>query len=132
VPVQLKFTGIYKLFYGFQVSGDYQYASGQAVTETYTLTPAILGQTLHQSQTVIVVSSGPIRLQATNLSNIRLLRPTHFHDRYVLTPEFDIYNLSNSASITAVNQSVNNSSLALNPTTMMYPRLFKVGAKFEF
>jgi len=132
VPIQVKFSGIYKLPYKFEVAGGWQYASGQPVTETYTLTSAILGQTLHQSQTITVVPSGPIRISPTNLVDLRFARPTHFKDRYTIKPEFDIYNLTNSAAITAVNQSLNNSSLTLNPTTIMPPRLFKVGAQFEF
>jgi hypothetical protein len=132
VPLQVKFAGIYKLPYKFEAAGDWQYASGQPVTETYTLTSAILGQTLHQSQTITAVPSGPIRISPTNLTDFRISRPTHFKDRYTLKPEFDIYNLTNSAAVTAVNQSLNNPTLTLNPTTILPPRLFKVGAQFEF
>jgi hypothetical protein len=132
VPVQLKLAGVYKLPYKFEVSGDYQHASGQPLTQTYTLSTAILGQALHQSQTITVTPSGPIRLPETNLTDIRFSRPTKFRDRYTLKPEFDIYNLTNSAAVTAVNQSLNNASLSLNPTTILPPRLFKVGAQFEF
>lgn len=132
VPVQLKFAGTYNLPHSVVVAGSFQHASGQAVTETYTLSSAILGRTLNQSQVVTVVPSGPIRLSETNLADIRISRPTRFHDRYVLKPEFDVYNLTNSAAITAVNQSLNNAALTLNPSTIMPPRLFKVGAQFEF
>jgi len=64
--------------------------------------------------------------------DLRIARPMKFHDRYNLKPEFDIYNLTNSAAVTAVNQSVNNPTLTLNPTTIMPPRLFKVGMEFTF
>jgi outer membrane receptor protein involved in Fe transport len=132
VPLQLKIAGIYKLPYGFEFSGDYQHGSGIPVTETYTLSTAIIGQTLHQSQTIIAVPSGPVRLSAQNLSDIRIARPMKFHDRYTLKPEFDVYNLNNSAAVLSVNQSLNNAALTLNPTTIMPPRLFKVGAEFTF
>lgn len=132
IPLQLKFAGTYKLPYSFELAGSFQHATGAAVTETYTLSSAIIGQTLHQSQTITVVPSGSIRLSDTNLADLRLSRPTKFHDRYTLKPEFDVYNLTNSAAVTAVNQSVNNPSLTLKPTTIMPPRLFKVGAEFTF
>jgi hypothetical protein len=42
-----------------------------------------------------------------------------------------MYNLTNSAAATAVNQSVNSATF-LNPTTILPPRLFKVGIRFDF
>jgi hypothetical protein len=110
-PLQLKFTGIYKLPYKFELAGDFQHAVGPAVTETYTLSTAILGQALHQSQTIIAVPSGPIRLSDINLTDFRIDRPIRFKERYEFKPEFDIYNLTNSAAVVSVNQSLNNSSL---------------------
>ena len=47
-------------------------------------------------------------------------------------PVEEAYNLTNSAAVVSVNQSVNNAALALNPTAILPPRLFKVGASFEF
>jgi hypothetical protein len=39
--------------------------------------------------------------------------------------------LNNSAAVTAVNSSVN-SALFLNPSTVLPPRIFKVGLKVDF
>ncbi len=132
VPLQLKFAGLYKLPYKFELAGDFQHAGGPAVTQTYTLSTAIIGQTLHQSQSVVVYPSGPIRLSDINLSDLRIDRPIHFGERYTFKPEFDVYNMTNSAAIVSVNQSVNNAALRLNPTAILPPRLFKVGAEFTF
>lgn len=132
LPIQLKFSGLYQFPYRFEVSGDYQYASGAPITETLTLSSTILKQTLHQSQTIIATPSGPIRLSPTNLADIRIARPIQFKDRYSFKPEFDIYNLTNSDATTAENQSLNNPALTLNPTTILPPRLYKVGAQFQF
>jgi outer membrane receptor protein involved in Fe transport len=131
-PVQLKFSGVYKLPYRFDLSGDFQHATGSPVTETYTLSTAIIGQTLHQSQSIIALPYGSIRLSDINLSDLRIARTIKFKDRFTFKPEFDVYNLTNSAAITAVNQSLNNSSLSQNPTTVLPPRLYKIGAQFEF
>ncbi len=132
-PFQAKFAMIYNLPYKINLSGNFQHATGYPVEETYSVTSTTLGQTLTQvSQTIVTTPSGPIRLSNINLLDLRLSRVITFHDRYNLQPEFDMYNSTNSAAVTAVNQSINNPALALNPTTVLPPRLYKVGMQFKF
>lgn len=132
-PVQFKGTSVYSLPYGFQVSGDYQHATGFPIQQQYTVTSAILGQPLTQvSQNILVAPFGSKRLPSVNLMDVRFSKLIKLGERWNFRPEFDVYNLTNSSAVTAVNISFNNPALANNPTTVLPPRLMKVGLKVDF
>jgi hypothetical protein len=77
------------------------------------------------------VPSGSLRLPAVNLLDLRVSKMITIKERYKLRPEFDIYNLTNSGAVVAVNTSVNSANF-LNPSTILPPRLYKVGLQFDF
>ncbi len=128
----LKIAGTYNLPYGIVASGNFQHLTGYPEQSQYTVTSAILGQTLTQSsQTIYIAPSGSLRLPSVNILDLRFSKIFKIKERYSLQPEFDMYNLTNSAAVTSVNQSVN-SAYFLNPTAILPPRLFKVGLRFDF
>ncbi len=134
-PVQFKIAGTYKLPWGFQISGDFQHSTGYPIEELYTVTSAALpkGNTLTQvSQPIVVAPFGPNRLPNVNLLDARFSKIFAFGERWRVQPELDVYNFTNSSAVQAVNISVNNPALALNPTTILPPRLLKVGLKVDF
>jgi outer membrane receptor protein involved in Fe transport len=132
-PVQLKLASVYQLPKGFEVSGNFQHATGFPYAMSYSYTTAILGTTLNQTtQSVVVAPAGANRLPDFNLLDMRLANNIKWHDRYTFKPEFDVYNLNNSAAVQSVNQSYNSAALARNPTAVLPPRLFKVGIQFLF
>ena len=131
-PVILKLGGTYRLPWGIMAAMNFQHVTGYPAEAQYTVTSAILGRTLTQSsQTMYILPSGSQRLPAVNLLDLRLSKIIAFNERYSLQPEFDMYNLTNSSAYAAVNTSVN-AAAYLNPTTILPPRLFKVGLKFNF
>jgi hypothetical protein len=130
--VIFKLGGTYDLPWGIVASGNFQHLTGYPEEAQYTVTSAILGSTLTQSsQTMYLVPSGQMRLPGVNILDLRFSKIWSFRDRYKVQPEFDIYNLTNSAAATAVNQSVNSATF-LNPTAILPPRLFKVGLRIDF
>ena len=132
-PVIFKLGGTYNLPWGVVLSSNFQHVSGYPEWATYTVTSAILGQTLTQnSQLMYIEPSGFNRLPSLNLWDMRFAKEFRLRDRYKIQPEFDIYNLNNSAAVQSVNQSANAGALFLNPTSVLPPRLFKVGLEVLF
>jgi hypothetical protein len=156
-PFQLKLSGVYKLPKGFDLSTNYQYVVGYALADTLSVSSAYMptGVKLTQgSQTILTSPYGSHRLTNTDIWNVRLTREFHFRDRYKLQPEFDVYNLTNSdsvqsqntamgsifpttvaaaANLCSVSTSINcTQNVWRNPASVLPPRLFKVGAQFQF
>ncbi|MBZ5605535.1 MAG: TonB-dependent receptor [Acidobacteriia bacterium] len=133
VPLVFKMGGTYDLPWHLVFSTNFQHATGFPLYAGYTVTSAILGQTLTQnSQTIYVAPSGFQRLPSWNVWDVRFSRIFKIRERYSFEPEFNIYNLNNSSAVQGVNQSVNAGSLFLNPTSVLPPRLFEVGLRILF
>jgi hypothetical protein len=131
-PIIFKAGGTYNLPWGIVLAPNFQHVTGYPEEGQYTVNSAILGSTLTQSsQTLYIVPSGSLRLPAVNLLDLRVSKMITIKERYKLRPEFDIYNLTNSGAVVAVNSSVNSANF-LNPSTILPPRLYKVGLQFDF
>ena len=133
VPFLFKAGGSYQFPLGIVFSTNFQHSTGFPLYAAYTVTSAILGQTLTQaSQTVYAEPSGYQRLPSWNVWDVRISKEFVVKERWNFEPQFNIYNLGNSAAVQAENQSVNAGSLFLNPTSVMPPRLFEVGLWVRF
>lgn len=130
-PFQLKLAAVYKLPKNFEVSGNFQHASGFPYNITYSFTPANTPGLAQSTQAVTISPAGASRLPDFNLLDVRFSYDTKIHDRYSIKPEFDIYNLNNSSAWQSVNQSANATTVR-NPTAVLNPRLFKVGIMAQF
>ncbi len=132
-PIIFKLGGTYNLRWGIVLSGNFQHVTGYPINQTYTVNTAILGSTLTQSsQAIRLAPAGDKRLPSVNMLDLRISKTIRIGERWKLQPEFDAYNLNNSGAYTAVNESVNAGTLFLNPTTVLSPRLFKVGMRADF
>jgi len=132
IPVIFKLGGTYDLPWGIVFSTNYQHLTGAPEYASYSVTSAILGQTLTQnSQTIYVEPSGFKRLSALNEWDVRFSKIIRLRERFQLEPELNIYNLTNASTVTAVNQSAN-STLFLNPTAVLPPRVFELGLRIKF
>ena len=132
-PYNFKIGGTYKLPWKFVMSGNLQHVSGYPILQQYTVNSSILGSTLIQSsQLIYLAPNGDKRLPAVNLVDLRFSRDFRIGERWKIQPQFDIYNLNNSAAVTSVNQSASSLALFLNPTAVLPPRIFKVGLRADF
>ena len=147
--ILFKLGGIIDVWKGITFAPNFQHYTGYPETASYTVTSAILaanlgsGQTLTQNtQNIFVEPPGWKRLPSANLLDLRISKIWTLHEHYRLEPEFDIYNLTNAGLVTAVQTSVTAGtatagtgsvgSLFLNPTSVIPPRLFKLGFRFDF
>ncbi len=149
-PVIFKLGGTYVLPWKITFAANYQHVSGYPEIASYSLTTAILRAVtgnnslslVQPSQAIYAAAPGFQRLPSVNLVDVRFSRTFSVKERWKFEPEFDIYNLGNVATVTAVNTSVTAGtatagtgsigSLFLNPTSVMPPRLFKVGLRIDF
>jgi len=135
--------------YGVVIAGNFQHVTGYPVVPTYSVTQAILtaqdpGVTLTQGTqgSIYMAESGQYRLPAVNLTDIRISRTFTYKERYKFEPEFDMYNMFNQGTVIAQNASLTAGtatngtgrigSLFLNPTSVITPRLWKIGLRFDF
>ena len=147
--ILFKAGGIVDLWKGITLAPNFQHYTGYPEVATYTVTTAILQANLGSSQTltqntqnIFAEPPGFKRLPSANLTDLRLAKIFSFHERYRLEPEFDIYNMFNAGLVTAVNTSVTAGTatagtgsvgtLFLNPTSVIPPRLYKLGLRFDF
>ncbi|HEV2385742.1 MAG TPA: TonB-dependent receptor [Candidatus Acidoferrales bacterium] len=131
-PYEFKMAGTYRFPLGFEFSGDFQHVSGYPRQVTYTVTSKIDPGLTQVSQTIQLVPQGVLRLPNVNLADVRFSRIFSFKDRLKVQPEFDIYNLGNSGAATGAGSSANNLTLLGNPSSILQPRLYKVGIKVDF
>ena len=134
----LKFAGSYELPWGIQTSATYQNAAGPSISSNWTATNTAiapgLGRNLSAGATATKVVSliRPQTVFGDRMNQIDL----RFTKRFTLrsTARFainaDFYNLTNNNWI--IGYTANYGSNFLRPTQVLSPRLFKIGARFDF
>ncbi len=103
---------------------NYQHYTGYPIRPTNVYTGFSQG-----SETVALA---PSTLSEPNVDNasLRISRPITFRDRYHLEPTLDLYNITNSNSITS--KVATYGSNFLKPVDLINPRIVKLGMKFSF
>ncbi len=81
------------------------------------------------SQTVPLSQRGDERLDNVTLIDLRLSRPFKFGSRS-FTPQFDIFNITNAATVVNQNAAVGNTYLAASE--ILAPRIIRVGFSVDF
>ncbi len=121
-----KLSGTYEAPWGISLSPNYQYYTG------YPLLPTNVFTGLNQgSETVSLLPRGGIRLPNISLLNLRISRPTKFHEgRIGLEPIADLLNLTNSEPVTAVTTS--NGANYLRPTNLVNPFVARFALRLTF
>ena len=92
-----------------------------AVAPAVTLTRA--------SQTVPLSQRGDERLPNVTLIDLRISRAFRFGSRSI-TPQLDIFNIANAASVVALNAAVGNTYLAASE--ILAPRIIRLGFSLDF
>jgi outer membrane receptor protein involved in Fe transport len=128
IPFSLRLSGLYELPYGISVSATYQRQKGFAE-----LTVVSVGNNtvaLTQGTTTITVEPrGTVRLPDLNQLDMSLRRAFRFGKKS-LQPRLDFYNLANTATISAWNQTLGSSYHAVND--VQRGRMIKLGVSFDF
>ena len=101
-PVVFKLDGTYVLPYAVNVSANFQHYTGYPLDAQSGAPPqAVFDIGLNQGPvTAPIVRRGDIRLDPINLLNLRFSRPTKITERIQLEPMVDLFNLTNSGTVT--------------------------------
>lgn len=129
-PYQFKLVGTYELPWGFQLNGNVQHITGYPLRRILTVTNILVPNLTQVRQDVDLVERGLVRLRNINIIDLRISKTFRFRERWRIEPVLDIYNLSNINTTTQEVESVG-PTLA-RPGIIVAPRLFKLGAKFDF
>jgi len=132
-PVAFRLSGSYELPYKIGIAGTLVSNSGYPYISTYSLsraTAAAAGINLTRAtQTVLLSNRGDERLPSVTLIDLRLSRAFVFGNRRI-QPQLDIYNLTNQYA--AQSTTVGVGTTYLRPTSILSPRIMRVGVALNF
>jgi len=122
---------------GVSFSVNAQHYTGYPIqpSASYTSGNAGLNQS---SETVVLLPRGNVRLPSVDQISLRFSRPTRINERVRLEPTVDLFNITNSNSITGMFATYNLAPSAsspqryLIPTDVINPRVVKFGLKLTF
>lgn len=138
-------TGSYLAPWGIEVSPVLRMQEGAPLLETYPVTGLNIG-----TQYVPIASYGAFRDPNLYVFDLRFQKNLHFAERYRVSLFFDLFNLFNSNNPNAESSVVAQRSTVINvvgnpefgqkvlyegfqaPTTILPPRIFRIGARFSF
>src|SRR5262249_9367438 len=126
--VAFRLSGSYTFPWDIGLSGSLVSNSGYPYISTYTLsraTAATAGVNLTRSSQLVLLSDrGDERYDTVTLVDLRVSRAFRFGPRRI-TPQFDIYNLTNQYTVQSTTVGVG--STYLRPTSILSPRIMRVG-----
>lgn len=93
--------------------------------------PTAVFENLNQGQvSVIGAPIGKIRLPNVDIVNLRLSRPTHLGDRFMLEPTADLFNIGNAN--TAISEVPTGGASFMRPTNQLNPFIARFALRFSF
>jgi hypothetical protein len=144
VPFSFKASGIYQAPFGAQVAANFQTFAGTPEQSTYTIprTPVVGGTSSFavpsltpSTLTVPINIRGATSLPQVTMLDLSLSRQFRFYDgRIKVAPKIEFFNLGNAATTTK--RSVQLTGLGqnayLNPSTVLNPRMIRLGIQTNF
>jgi hypothetical protein len=131
--VAFRLSGSYILPYDINLAGSmisnngYPYHSSYSITRAFAATQ---GVTLTRGTQVVPLSDrGDERFDSVTMLDLRLSRQFRFGSRSI-TPQVDIFNLTNADTAVALNTGVGSSYLF--PSEILSPRIIRVGFSLNF
>lgn len=130
--------GTYNAKWGIVITPVFRYQLGAPLARYITVTGLHVG-----SETIPVTPLGAYRQDNIAILDTRVEKHITFKDRYVIGLFFDAFNINNSNAdqtqgnlVATRSTTVNGAKVSyqqfLSPTTVIAPRIFRVGAKFTF
>jgi hypothetical protein len=145
---QVKVEGSYPLpWYGIQASLVYQNLAGILFNTSYVATNAQIAPSLGRNlsscgatnpcSTTITLSNAlysPNTQSEARLNqlDLRFTKLFKIKERVQIKANFDIYNIANSNTILAENSTYSATTTYLRPTSILGPRMFKLGTNITF
>jgi Carboxypeptidase regulatory-like domain/TonB dependent receptor len=144
---QFKMAGSYFLPGGIEAHANYVHSTGYPLRRQLRVTSSTANLSLRQgTQAIDLAPRGQVRLENVDILDLRFSRPFKLNERVSLEPVIEIFNLTNSSSITSsldsytvnpVRSATGVFSGAVTgtvglPTEVLGPRLLRFGARFNF
>jgi hypothetical protein len=137
---QVKFTGAYPLpWYGIEGSFTFQNLPGYLYNTSYNVTAAqtTLGRNFisnASSETLSFALYSPFTQSENRLNqlDLRLTKLFKVHERLKIRANFDVYNIANANTVITETTTYSTTNSYLKPTSILGPRMFKLGANLSF
>jgi hypothetical protein len=124
-----RLSGSYSAPYDIHIAGTLISNMGFPYVSQYTVTRAIL-PALSANQNVFLSQRGDERLPSVTQVDLRFSRSFNFGPSRKISPQLDIYNLTNAYTVQSTTNSVG--STYLRPTSILPPRIIRVGFSVNF
>ncbi|MEZ5283648.1 MAG: TonB-dependent receptor [Vicinamibacterales bacterium] len=132
--VAFRLSGSYRLPYEISLAGSMVANNGYPYVSTYAVSRNLASQAgvalTRSSQTVFLSERGDERLPNVTMFDIRLSRAFNFGGGRSITPQLDLFNITNSDVVTSYNSAVGSSYLF--PQEILAPRIIRVGFSLNF
>jgi hypothetical protein len=126
----LRLAGSYQLPAGFSVSGSLVANQGYPYQSTYTITRGVFPGLTRTSQSISLTRRGDERLPDVTMVDLRVARTFHLPGGRRFTPQLDLFNLGNAATVVRLTSTVGSRYLA--PAEILSPRVARVGFSLDF
>jgi hypothetical protein len=129
LPFSLRLSGVYEMWYGASASATFQHQNGFPEQTVVSVGNNTVALTQGGPTNIAIDARGSTRLPNLNQLDASFRKAFRTGSR-VVTPRIDIYNMLNSATIIARNNTLGSSYLFVNG--IQRGRLIKVGMSFDF
>lgn len=129
---EARIDGNYNAPWSFKVNTYLRMASGFYGQEVGKFSGAgTNGQSLNQgSVTVRLGPYGQFQGPVVPVWNLKVSRPTHIRERYLIEPDIELFNLNNSSAATSTSYTLG--STFNEVTGILAPRIFRIGVRGQF
>ncbi len=134
VPVEFKMSGIYQAPFGFEVAANFQNFSGKPEAKTYQIGRSLVPQLTGTSLTVNLADFGATSLPAVRMLDLSIGREFRLTEKLKASPKMEFFNLNNSAAVQGRSTLLNatGASAYLNPSSILNPRMLRLGLQMNF
>jgi hypothetical protein len=125
-----RLAGSYLLPGDFTLSGSLVSNQGFPYQSTYTVTRSVFPGLTRTSQSVALTRRGDERLPDVTMVDLRIARTFRLPGGRRITPQIDLFNIGNAATVVRLTSTVGSRYLA--PAEILSPRVARVGVTVDF
>jgi hypothetical protein len=125
-----RLSGSYQMPWSINFAATFVANQGYPLISTFSVNRTLLPTLVRTTQTVLLSNRGDERYPDPKLLDIRFSRAFVFSGNRRIVPQIDIFNVTNSAAVTA--QVVGVGSTYLYPSAIISPRIARIGFSVNF
>jgi hypothetical protein len=126
----MKVSGTYVFPYNISISGSLLWNQGYPYVSTFNVTRTQVATLTRASQTVFLSARGDERFKDVVMGDVRISRPFRFGQGRQISPQLDLFNLGNAATVVGFVSGVGRNYLY--PSEILAPRIARVGLAVSF